>query len=76
MVLERQKDREDDMDLGSYGKKNGNHNEELEEQNQELQPFEKPTDSNSPCCDAVMTAEVIQNEQEGVDCQNNENDHD
>ena len=59
MVLERQKGGEDDMDLGSYGKKNGNQNEELEEQNQESQPFEKPMNIDSPIRDAIMAAEAI-----------------
>ena len=76
MILEGQKGGEDDMDLGSYGKKNGNQNEELEEQNQELQPFEKPMNIDSPIHDAIIVAEAIPNKQEGVDRHSNENDHD
>ena len=67
MALEGQHGGEDDMDLQSYGKKNDNQNEELEEQSQELQPFEKPMNIDSPSRDAIMAAESIPNKQEGTD---------
>ena len=76
MNLEGQKGEEDDMDLESNDKKNGNQNEETKGKNQELQAFETPTNINSPCLDVVMAAEVIHNGQGGDDCQINENDHD
>ena len=51
------------MDLRSYGKKKGNQKEELEEHNQELYPFEKTTNSNSPDWDAIMAVEGSPNKQ-------------
>ena len=76
MSPEGQKEGEDDMDIGSYGKKKGNQKEELEEQNQELYPFEKTTNINSPDRDAIMAFEGSSNKQEGEDCQSNGKDHD
>ena len=73
--LERQKGGEDDMDVGSNGKKNGNQDEETKEQNQELQAFETLTNINSLCRDVVMAAEVVPNKQGGEDRQSNETDH-
>ena len=76
MVLEGQKGGEDDMDLGSNGKKNSNQDEETKEQNQKLQVIRTPMNITSPCRDVIMAAEVIPNKQGGKDHQGNKNDHD